>query len=181
MASLDVTNLFTSIPTVRTVKMILNYVYNHPDLTPPSIPRNILEEMLICTTEAPFRCPEGNLYVQHDGVTMGSPLGVLVAQASMSAVEHDTFQDKEVNSQLYCKYIDDIFICTHSLDLIETLRSSLQENSGLAFTIEMNSNGKHSFLDVLVRSNSGEFVTGVDRKPTNADKCMNDQGECSEK
>ena len=181
IASLDAVSLFTNVPVLRTIDIILDYVYRHADLPPPSIPKHIMEEMLkICTTEAPFRCPEGKLYVQHDGIAMGSPLGVLFAQAFMSAVEELTFKNGDVKPQLYCRYIDDIFVCTHSSELLEKLRLRLQEISGLNFTVEMNTGGKLPFLDVLVDSTSGEFVTSVYRKPSNIDKCMNGIGECSD-
>ncbi|XP_076031088.1 uncharacterized protein LOC143019335 [Oratosquilla oratoria] len=85
IASLDAQNLFTEIPVTRTINIILDYVYHHSDLPPPKIPHNFMKALLeTCTTEVPFRCPEGKLYMQTDGVSMGSPLGVLFAQAFMA-------------------------------------------------------------------------------------------------
>ncbi|XP_076043851.1 uncharacterized protein LOC143026947 [Oratosquilla oratoria] len=85
IASLDAQNLFTEIPVTRTISIILDYVYHHSDLPPPKIPHNFMKALLeTCTTEVPFRCPEGKLYMQTDGVSMGSPLGVLFAQAFMA-------------------------------------------------------------------------------------------------
>ena len=181
IASLDAESLFTNVPVRRTIDIISKYVYQHPDLAPPTIPRNTLEEMLsICTTEVPFMCPEGKLYVQHDGVAMGSPLGVLFAQAFMAAVEEEAFLASEVVPKVYCRYIDDIFVCVHSREKLEKLRLRLQEISGLKFKVEMNEGGKLPFLDVLVDSTSDDYATSVYRKPTNLDKCMNGDSECSE-
>ncbi|XP_076045664.1 uncharacterized protein LOC143027903 [Oratosquilla oratoria] len=101
---------------------------------------------------------------------MGSPLGVLFAQAFMPAVEEAVFQDDNIKPQLYCRYIDDIFVCTQSNVLLENLRLHLQEESGLSFTIELNKDGILPFLDVLVDSSSREFATSVYRKPTNSEK-----------
>ena len=78
------------------------------------------ELLLICTSKAPFRCPQGKLYVQHDGIAMGSPLGVLFANAFMSAIE-EVFRDNDLVPQIYCRYIDDLFVCARSQNQIEEL------------------------------------------------------------
>ena len=182
IASLDVTSLFTNVPVCRIIDIILDYVYHHPFLSPPSIPMNTMRELLlICTTEAPFKCPRGKLFVQHDGIAMGSPLGVLFSQAFMASVEEEAFKDPSITPQIHCRYVDDLFICAQSSAQIENLRLRLQEVSGLNFTSELNNDGKLPFLDVLVDSNLEKFTTSVYRKPTNMDKCMNGAGECSEK
>ena len=138
IASLDVDSLYTNIPVERTIDIILNYAYQHRELPPPKMPRSIMRDLLLaCTTKAPFRCPEGKLYVQKDGVAMGSPLGVLFAQAFMSHIEHLAIQNQIVKPHIYCRYIDDIFVCVENETHIERLRSSLQELSGLNFTVEM--------------------------------------------
>ena len=181
MASLDAESLFTNVPLVRTIDMILQYVYHHPALPPLKLPKDILKELLLaCTTEAPFRCPEGNLYVQRDGVAMGSPLGILFAQAFMSNIEEIALRNQSVKPHIYCRYLDDIFVCVDNMYLLEELRSSLQENSGLNFSVELNSNHRLPFLDVLVEATPEDFMTSVYRKPTNMGKCMNGEGECTD-
>ncbi|XP_076054484.1 uncharacterized protein LOC143033173 [Oratosquilla oratoria] len=97
---------------------------------------------------------------------MGWPLGVLFAQAYVSPVEETTFLSSELEPKIYCRYIDDIFVCTHYRKLLERLRLSLQEISGLNFTVGMNTNGQLSFLDVPVESTSNKFITSVYCKPT---------------
>ena len=86
--SLDVESLFTNVPVDRTINIILEKVYNHPSIPPPAIPKNIMRELLItCTTEVPFRNINGDMYVQCDGVSMGSPLGPTFANFFMAEVE----------------------------------------------------------------------------------------------
>ena len=81
LASLDVQSLFTNVPVVETADIILHYVYENHDLPAPRLPRTVLRELLLlCTKEAPFLSPSGQLYKQVDGVAMGSPLGVLFAK-----------------------------------------------------------------------------------------------------
>ena len=80
MASLDVETLYTSVPVLETIDIVLEYVYNHDTLSPPSIPRSIMKELLIiCTIEAPFRNIDGQLYKQRDGLAMGGPLSCTLA------------------------------------------------------------------------------------------------------
>ncbi|XP_076038315.1 uncharacterized protein LOC143023612 [Oratosquilla oratoria] len=79
LASLDVESLYTNVPVEETIEIILHDVFHHVSLPPPKIPRHVLQKMLqICTQEVPFRCPSGRIYRQLDGVSMGSPLGVLI-------------------------------------------------------------------------------------------------------
>jgi hypothetical protein len=111
--SLDVESLFTNVPVNRTINIILDKVYNHPTIKPPSIPKEVLKELLtICTTEAPFRDPEGNMYIQIDGVSMGSPLGPTFANFFMAEVENRVLDglSPTTTPTLYGRYIDDIFV-----------------------------------------------------------------------
>ena len=55
------------------------------------------------------------MYVQQDGVAMGSPLGVLFANFYMGVVEERVFS-KIPRPHIYCRYIDDTFV---SLDTEE--------------------------------------------------------------
>ncbi|XP_076039484.1 uncharacterized protein LOC143024558 [Oratosquilla oratoria] len=58
LASLDAESLFSHVPLIRTVDIILNYTYRHPVLPPPKLSEPILKDMLLaCTSEAPFKCP----------------------------------------------------------------------------------------------------------------------------
>ncbi|XP_076037765.1 uncharacterized protein LOC143023137 [Oratosquilla oratoria] len=106
LASLDAESLFSHVPLIRTVDIILNYTYRHPVLPPPKLSEPILKDMLMaCTSEASFKCPLGNLYVQTDGVAMGSPLGVLFAQAFMAHVEEEVISNLPIKPSLYRRFI----------------------------------------------------------------------------
>ena len=109
LASLDASSLFTNVPVDETISIILRHVYEHNSIPAPRLPRAVLEELLaICTKDTPFRCPGGNLYRQIDGVAMGSPLGVLFAEAYMSHVESMAISSIDPKPFIYCRYIDDI-------------------------------------------------------------------------
>ena len=113
MASLDVSSLFTSVPVRATIDILLEYAYNSVNIAPPKIPKYLMEELLlVCTTETPFRAPCGELYLQIDGVSMGSPLGPLFANAYVSHLEDKVFgrQGTEFKSLMYCRYADDAYL-----------------------------------------------------------------------
>ena len=70
---LDVENLFTYVPVNETIDILINDIYNDPSLPPLKINPNILRKILLtCTTQVPFHDHLGNIYVQTDGVSMGS-------------------------------------------------------------------------------------------------------------
>ena len=73
--------------------IILDYMYGSTDAAAPKLPRRILQALLCaCTLEVSFCCPSGKIYYQVDGVAMGSPLGVLFANAFMSHVENQVLR-----------------------------------------------------------------------------------------
>ena len=88
-SSLDVESLFTNVPVYETIDIIIRNVYHHKTLPPPCISREDLRELLIlCTTSVPFRYIDGKLYIQKDGMSMGSPLGPTFANFYMADVEN---------------------------------------------------------------------------------------------
>ena len=182
LASLDVCSLFTNVPVERTINIITNYIYHNNVLPAPDIPEAVMRAMLrLCTTKAPFRCPQGQLYYQTDGIAMGSPLGVLFAQAFMAAVEEEVLQDSSVKPTLYCRYVDDIFVEARDMPSLQRLKARLEEVSGLRFTVEDSRANKISFLDVTIDATDGNFITSVYRKPTNNERCLNGKSECPQR
>ena len=182
IASLDVESLFTNVPIEQTIEIIIELAYSDPNLPSPKIPREILRKLLqLCTKEAPFRSPDGKLYVQIEGVAMGSPLGPSFANFYMGYLESLAFADPENKPFIYARYMDDTFVQIKDESQLIKLRELFQNNSILKFTYEMNVNKKLPFLDVLVDCSSDKFKTQVYHKPTDQGFCLNADGECVEK
>ena len=182
IASLDVESLFTNVPINETIEIILQNTYNHPTIPPPKIPPNILKNLLeLCTKEAPFKCPEGKLYVQVEGVAMGSPLGPTFANFYMGELEKQVFDDPANKPSIYARYVDDIFLQVNDENQLKELKQQFQVNSVLNFTYEMSVHNKLPFLDVLVESGSENFHTSVYHKPTDSGNCLNGKSECVDK
>ncbi|XP_076059489.1 uncharacterized protein LOC143036126 [Oratosquilla oratoria] len=164
----------------RTINYIINRVYHNTKTPKLPIPESTLRSLLhCCTTESPFTCSRGVKYQQIDGVAMGSPLGVLFANFFMGCIE-EVFSKFE-KPEIYCRYIDDIFIkTTHNEDII-LLKNYLQDASGLTFTIENSVEGSMPFLDILVKQQKEKFDTDTYVKPTNTGQCMNGRSECPQR
>ena len=109
---------------------------------------------------------------------MGSPLGPLFANFYMSNVEEKTLSDKDIAPHIYCRYVDDIFVDIRDNEHLQALIDSLQANSVLRFTYELNVQNKLPFLDVLVTAEADQFTTTVHRKTTDASRCLNAKSEC---
>ena len=180
IASLDVESLFTNVPVDATIQIIIDTVYNSP--SPLPIPRLLLLQLLqICTKESPFIAPKNRIFQQIDGVTMGSPLGVLFANFYLGHVEKQIFTKyPDIKPKIYLRYIDDIFLMTDKVEHIDHLIETLQNQSVLKFTKEVEVNNELPFLDVIVHRNKSSFSTSVFIKPTNHGFCLNGISECSD-
>ena len=170
-------NLLTNVPLDETIGILMDMVYRS-EKTPLPIPENLLRDLLkTCTTEAPFRCHRGHLYQQRDGVSMGSPMGVLFAEAYMSEVEKRTFQH-QTKPNIYARFRDDIFVSVNNSDEIDQLSETLTNHSVLGFTIERSHNRQLPYLDAMVMQNDNRFQTKVYVKKTNVGRCLNARSEC---
>ena len=183
LASLDVESFFTNVPINDTLNIIIDAVCNHPDLPPPSFSQDILRDLLlICTTETPFRAPNKSIYQQIDGVSMGTPLGPMLANFYMCHLENNCFQNcPQLKPPTYCCYIDDIFVVIDNFKQLENLKSYFEEHSKLSFTYEIESCKELSFLDTLLRRNKEQLRSAVYRKPTNIGECLNYNSICPNK
>ena len=114
MVSFDVTSLFTNIPLEETIEIILRRVYIDQEIN-ANIPKKETKELLhLCTKNFHFMF-NNEIYIQIDGVAMGSPLGPVLASIFMVELEKIliTKLDKEV--KLWRRFVDDT-ICLAKMD-----------------------------------------------------------------
>ena len=123
--------------------------------------------------------PQKYIYIQPDGIVMGSVLGPIFSHFYMSVLENKVFNTID-KSNIYWRYSDDILLLINSTDEINTIQETFQNNSVLNFTQEININNKFPFLGVLIdTSNTDWFITSAYKKPTNINPCpFNFQSEC---
>ena len=105
LVSYDVTSLFTNIPLQETIDIAINLIFKHnPNL---NITKKELKN-LFSTSQSHIRFND-NFYNQIDGVAMGSPLALVLANIFMGFYESKCLNEYNPNKlQFLLSYVDDI-------------------------------------------------------------------------
>ena len=171
--SFDVKSLFTNVPLDETIAIILNRTYDKNEIS-TDITKSEMKELLnLCTKSAHFTF-DGNIYVQNDGVAMGSPLGPVLANIFMVELERSVITTLMNKMKCWTRYVNDTlcYIKTNSIDYVLKMLNGFHRN--IQFTYEVEIDLKISFLDVLViRDSNNNISTTVYRKSTNIDIYLN--------
>ena len=166
MISFDVVSLFTSVPLDFTIDLILKKVYDERLIT-TKLEREELKKLLeLCTKEMHFQF-NGKLYIQIDGVAMGSPLGPVLANIFMVELERSLVPTMQEEIALWFRYVDDTFTFVKKGCIDQVLMKLNEFHDSIKFTFEKEADGSISFLDVKVaRNEDGSFTTDIHRKKT---------------
>ena len=116
MASLDITSLYTNIPLDETINICLNKLFDKQQCL-SNLDRVNFEKLLWLTMKESFFIFDKTFCKQSDGVAMGSPLGLTLAN-SFLCYHENRWLDKypeEVKPVFYRQYVDDIFTRTLAL------------------------------------------------------------------
>ena len=126
-----------------------------------------MELLLLCTKNVHFTCNR-QIYIQVDGVAMGSPLAPLLADIFMIELKWSLIPNLS-KVKFWRRYVDNTvyFVKIGSIEYIRSVLSSFHIN--IQFTYEVESNTKFSFLDVLLKRNDKNITTTVYRKESNSD------------
>ena len=119
MISFDVKNLFINVPLKETVDIILTKVYDEKKID-AKIPKSILKELLyLCTKHVHFKFND-EIYIQCDGVAIGSALGPLLANIFMISLEDNSLPKLELDLRNWKRYVDDTFayVLPDKIDMI---------------------------------------------------------------
>ena len=172
LISLDVKSLFTNVPLQKTIYIILKRIYEKKEIN-TSISKNDLKHMLILCTESVYFSMNGDIYLQIDGVAMGSPLGPVLAGIFMVEPERSLVPKLSNYIRFWKRFVDDTisFANIEAIDHILTILNSFDPN--VQFTYETEENSKLSFLDVMLFRKDNKRFCSVYRKSTNNDTCMN--------
>ena len=88
MVSFNVVSLFTNVPLDETIDIIIKRIYDKKEIN-TDIPKKEMRELLyLCTKNAHFTL-NNKTYLQVDGVAMGSPLGLVLANIFMAELERN--------------------------------------------------------------------------------------------
>lgn len=164
LISLDVSSLFTSIPTdliLQGVKAKWNIIQEKCKIPWEEIV--IAVNLIINSTFFSFN---GKFYHQVDGTPMGSPISPTFAEYTVRQLENHCLSVLDFKPIFYCRYVDDIFtiIPKNKVEHMLTVFNNYHEK--LKFTYEMEVDNSISFLDVKVTRVEEKLKTNWYRKPT---------------
>ena len=115
-----------------------------------------------------------HMYMQLQGVAMGSPLGPLLANIFMCELENTIIPTLANDVDMWTRYVDDTFAFMKANQPTEILRKLNSFHPSIQFTYEKEKYKSISFLDVLVkRDNENKLNTSVYRKSTSNDIYIN--------
>ena len=140
--------------------------------------RSEMEEMLLLYTKNVHFSYNQDVYIQKDGVTMGSPLGPVLAGIFMVNLERLLVPKFNVYLNFWRCYVYDSIIFI-KIGYVEYLLSVLNNfHPKIKFTYEMQVESKLAFLDILLHRDGHEVITTVYRKVTNNDVYLNWHSFC---
>ena len=107
------------------------------------------------------------LCTSSDGVVMGSPLGPILANIFVVELERFVIPGLANKLNSWGQYVDDT-ICYIEVDSIDYVLSKLNNfHKNIQFTVEVEMEGRISFLDVLMIRDKNNIETKVHLKSTN--------------
>ena len=133
-----------------------------------------LTEMLTLCVETNYFGMGSDIYQQEEGLAMGLPLSLVLANMFMEYFEEMALWSTSLKPSIWLRYVDDTFILwPHQedvqilLDPVSSIRPSLQ------FTMDKELDNKLPFLDVFVTRTEQGFRSSVYRKPTFTGQYLN--------
>ena len=155
LVSFDVQSLFTNVPLAGTINVCMDRLYRGDPELVPSLPEDVLRKLLsLCVCDNTFIF-NGKVYSQIDGVAMGSSLGPVLANVWMAHLEESYIYGCEFSPSFYRRYVDDTFCIFRQPDHVAKFHDFLNSlNPSTKFDIEIEVDGKLSFLDTVVTKSS---------------------------
>jgi hypothetical protein len=176
LISFDVVSLFTNIPVDEALTVIRDMLQNNHTLVERSALQfepimNLLE---VCLRTIYFQVND-KFFQQKDSMAMGSSLSPVVSKIFMEHFEKLALDMVQYKSSLWFRYVDDTFVVwPHGLDRLQNFFNHLNSlRTSIHFTMEIKSDSKLPFLDVLVIRKGLTLTTKVYRKPTHTGHYLN--------
>ena len=135
----------------RPLTFCTNLLYNNEDVI-EGINKSEFKNFLSLAPHESYFIFNDVLYKEKDGVDMGSPLGLIMANVFLPFYEIKWLEQcpKEFKPVFYRGYVDDIFVFFESAEHLSKFRNNFNTcHPNMPFSFEQeNGNGKLSFLDI---------------------------------
>ena len=152
--SFDVVSLFTNMPLDKTIRIILNRVYEEKVLVTTLKKRTMKKLIRDCCSKTTFSF-NNILYEQIDGVSMGSPLAPILANIIMTEFEKivvNELLEKGIIKN-YMRYVDDTLMLIKPNDIPIVLEKLNSFHKNLQFTVDCFEKEDVHFLDLKIEGN----------------------------
>ena len=108
MVSFDVKSLFISVPLEYTIDVIIKQIFEDHEITTIVTKSQMKKLLTLCTKNVHFSF-NNDIYIQIDGVAMGSPLGPVTANIFMVELETTLVSKLEDHVQKWRRFVDATF------------------------------------------------------------------------
>lgn len=172
LVSLDVKNLFPSVPPDDCIKLVGNLLTNN---NVSQVLISDLKLLLRTVLDQNFFQFNGKFFRQRSGLAMGSCLSPFLSEVFMNHLEEIIMKSRFANFlTAYKRYVDDVCIVWSGSerDLADFLLFVNTLHERITFTMEREVEGQLPFLDLLLTRNNNSISFDIYRKPTSTDNVI---------
>ena len=166
----DAVSLFTKVPLRKTVNVILKRVYQDR-LIKTNLKKRSLKKLLIDACTKTSFISNNKIYEQKDGVSMGSPLGPVLANIIITELEVKVIKKfvDDGTIEFYGRYVDETLLVMKLKDIGRIHHALNMFDKNLRFTVDKFDDVVPHFLDLELRDDPITLYT----KPTNTGLYVN--------
>ena len=147
--SFDVEALCTNVPLDYTINLILKRIYDNHEIN-TNISRKEMKDLLILRTKNVHFSLASQIFIQCDGVAMGSPLGPVLGGTFMTELERTLIPKLRGHMMSWKSFVDDTITSIKPTSVPYVINVLNSFHSNIEFTYEEEKDGQIPFLDVLL-------------------------------
>ena len=170
-ASIDIDNMYNSIPVIEAEKSIENWLKSLNTLNDLKV-SEYMHLVHLCFSKNYIQF-NNNVYEQISGLAMGNPLAAFAANCFMADFETNVKKNFSDFPILWIRYVDDTYIIIHKDKLQMFLNFLNNVMPGIIkFTFEKEIDFCLPFLDIMVKRIENHVEFDIYRKSTSTDRCI---------